>query len=312
MAKIPNTQDPTLQIADAQLVATQDRSRRKYLGMSAIGGECERKLWFAFRWCGQETFDAPTLKRFEDGHRAEDLIIARLRLVPGLEIYDRAEDGGQLGAKLLGGHYSGHYDFMVRGLVQAPKAWHVGEVKCSAKIAELEKHNGLLGEKSALYAWNQVYWAQAQMYMDCEGVDRHWLVATTPGGREWISVRTDYDPVAAMKLKAKAERIIFSDEAPPRAGGPASFVCKWCHFAPICHESAIPERECRNCLNAEVLCEGGWRCAAGKAFGEACEGHRFLPSIISGEQVDVVGDVVHYRFKDGGEYVDDGKSGKPV
>ena len=294
MAKIPSTVDPTLQLADAQLVATQDRSRRKYLGMSAIGGECERKLWYSFRWCGQETFDAPTLKRFEDGHRTEDLIITRLRLVPGLEIYDREPDGGQLACSDFGGHLRGHLDWMCRGLVQAPKAWHVGEMKASAKINELEKHKLNLGEKNALAAWNATYYGQAQLYMHYQQVERHWLVCTTPGGREWTSCRTDYDPVAAMKLRAKAERIVFSDEAPPRAGGPTSFVCKWCHYAPICHQSAIPERECRNCLNAEVLREGGWRCAEGKAFGEVCEGHRFLPSILNKAQDDVIDGNIHY------------------
>lgn len=309
MAKLPNPIDPTLAAADAALVAGQDRYRRQYLGMSSIGDPCERKLWLSFRWCGRETFDAATLKRFEDGHRTEDLIIARLRKVSGLEIHDRGPDGRQLGAQLFGGHFRGHYDFMVQGLIQAPKAWHVGEVKCSAKISELEKHKGALGEKNALAAWNPTYYGQAVMYMDCEGVDRHWLVATTPGGREWTSVRTEADPVAAMRLKAKAERIIFSDEAPPRIGDATNFACRWCHFAPICHESALPDRECRNCVHAEVLREGGWRCAAGNAFGTVCEGHRFLPSALNAEQIDVAsGDAVVYRWrKDGGEYVDCGE-----
>lgn len=308
MAKLPATIDPTLQAADAALVATQDRSRRKYLGMSAIGEPCERKLWLSFRWASQETFDAPTLKRFEDGHRTEDLIIARLRLVKGLEIHDRGDDGKQLGHSLFGGHYSGHYDMMVLGLIQAPKSWHVGEVKCSAKIAELEKHKALLGEKNALLAWNPTYYGQAQMYMDCEGVDRHWLVATTPGGREWTSVRTDYDPVAAMKLKAKAEKIIFSDEAPPRIGDATNFACRWCHFAPICHEQALPDRECRSCLHSTALREGGWSCALGREFGTVCSDHRWLPSMLNAAQVDVVnGTDIVYQWRSNGEgWVDAG------
>lgn len=308
MAKLPATTDPTLSAADDALVATQDRYRRKYLGMSAIGEPCERKLWLSFRWAARETFDAPTLKRFEDGHRTEDLIIARLRLVDGLEIHDREEGGGQIACSDFGGHLRGHLDWMCRGLIQAPKAWHVGEMKCSAKINELGKHKSLLGEKSALQAWNIVYYGQAQMYMMYQNVDRHWLVCTTPGGREWTSVRTEYDPVAAMKLKAKAERIIFTEEAPARIGDATNFACRWCHFAPICHEKVLPDRACRNCINAEVLREGGWRCAAGNAFGTACEAHRWLPSMLNAVQVDVVNgsDIVYQWRVDGEGFVDDG------
>ena len=308
MAKLPNPPDPTLAAADAALVAGQDRYKRKYLGMSSIGDPCERRLFMSFRHARSETFDAPTLKRFEDGHRTEDLIIARLRKVETLEIVDREPGGGQLACSLLGGHFRGHLDFMAQGLVQAPKTWHVGEVKCSAKIAELEKHKAMLGEKNALRAWNETYYGQAVMYMDFQGVDRHWLVATTPGGREWTSVRTNADPVHAMRLKAKAERIIFTDEAPERIGDATDWRCKFCHFAGICHGRELPERACRNCIHASPLREGGWHCAAGHGFGGMCSEHRYLPSMLNAEQIDVVngGDVV-YRWRiDGGEYVDCG------
>ena len=308
MAKLPATIDPTLQAADAALVATQDRSRRKYLGMSAIGDPCERKLWMTFRWASQETFDAPTLKRFEDGHRAEDLIIARLRLVKELEIHDREEGGGQIACVDFGGHFRGHLDWMCRGLIQAPKAWHVGEMKSSAKIAELERHKLNLGEKNALQAWNVTYYGQAQCYMAYQGVERHWLVCTTPGGREWTSVRTEFDPVAFMKLKAKAERIIFSDEAPPRIGDATNFACRWCHFSSICHENALPDRECRSCLHSTALREGGWSCALGHEFGTTCCDHRWLPSMLNAVQIDVVnGADIVYQWRSNGEgWVDAG------
>lgn len=303
MAKLPTSlPDPTLQASDAALVATQDRSRRKYLGMSAIGGECERKLWLTFRWARQETFDAPTLKRFEDGHRTEALIISRLKMVEGLELIDTEPDGGQIRCSDFGGHFSGHLDWMCRGLLQAPKAWHVGEMKASAKIGELEKHKDRLGEKNALLAWNVTYYAQAQCYMGYQGVDRHWLVCTNPGGREWTSVRTDFDPVAFMRLKGKAERIIFSPEPPERVGGPTDFRCKRCHMADLCHGDGLPDRECRICLHATPERAGIWSCAIGNAFGNPCQSHRFIPGVLNKIQTDVVdGNVV---YEDG--YVDCG------
>ena len=310
MPKIPNPTDPTLAAADAAMVAGQSRYKRKYLGMSAIGDPCERKLWYGFRQALTVTFDAPTLKRFEDGHRTEDLIIARLRRVNGLEIHDRGDDGRQLGAKLLGGHFAGHYDFMVQGLIQAPKAWHVGEVKCTAKLSDLEKAKADLGEKNALLKWSETYYGQAQCYMHLEQVDRHWLVATSPGGRDWTSVRTEYDPVAAMRLIGKADRIIFNEEAPPRIAESETFwLCRWCDYSDICHGTAIPERACRNCLHGTPVPDGDakWTCAVAE-FGSVCPQHRFLPSLINGQQVDVRGDAIVYEMKDGVEYVDNGPS----
>lgn len=310
MPKLPNPTDATLAAADAAMVAGQDRYKRKYLGMSAIGDPCERKLWYNFRHALTSSFDAPTLKRFEDGHRTEDLIIARLRKVDGLEICDRGPDGRQLGAKLLGGHFAGHYDFMVQGLIQAPKAWHVGEVKCTAKLSDLEKAKRDLGDKNALAKWSETYFGQAQMYMHCEQVDRHWLVATSPGGREWTSVRTEYDPVHAMRLIGKAERIIFSHEAPPRiADSDTFYLCRWCDYSDVCHGTALPERACRNCIHATPEREGNakWTCAVA-TFGVVCPQHRYLPSMINGEQIDVDGDTVVYRMANGEEFRDAGIS----
>lgn len=309
MPKLPNPTDATLAAADAAMVAGQDRYKRKYLGMSAIGDPCERKLWFSFRHALTSSFDAPTLKRFEDGHRTEDLIIARLRKVECLEIVDR--DGkGQIACVDLGGHFRGHLDYMARGLIQAPKAWHVGEVKCTAKLSDLEKAKADLGEKNSLAKWDETYWGQAQCYMHYQGVDRHWLVATSPGGREWTSVRTEYDPVGAMRLIGKAERIIFSDNAPPRiADSDTFYLCRWCDYSDICHGTALPERACRNCIHSTPVRGGDdakWTCNVA-AFGQVCPQHRFLPSMINGRQTDVRGDAIVYEMKDGGEYVDTGR-----
>lgn len=312
MAKIPAIGDPTLEAADRALVANTKSRKPNSLGASWIGHECERHIWLKFRHAGTEQFEPVTLKRFEDGHRTEDLVIARLKAVEGLEWYDRDDNGQQFGFSDFGGHFKGFYDGVVRGLIQAPKTWHVGEVKASEKWDGLTKAKAKMGEKSALLGWNPGYYAQAQLYMHYECVDRHYTVAASPGGRFWDSCRTDADPVAAMKLKAKAERIIFSDEAPPRIGDATNFACRWCHFAPICHEQALPDRECRSCLHSTALREGGWSCALGHEFGTACSDHRWLPSMLNAVQVDVVnGADIVYQWRSNGEgWVDDGPNSK--
>ncbi len=183
------------------------RTPRPYLGMSGIGEECERKLWYSFHWIAPVTFEASTHKKFIDGHRTEDLVMERLRRVPGLEIHTvDPETGQQFGVSDFGGHFKGHLDGAALGLRQAPKTWHVAEVKASEKMDELRDAVREVGEKGALREWNLTYYVQGILYMDYTGMERHWLVCATPGGREWISVRTDPDPVEVMRQKAKARR----------------------------------------------------------------------------------------------------------
>lgn len=312
MAALPEFVCPTLASADRALVDGQDMRRRAYLGMSAIGSTCARALWYQFRWAWSVRFDAVTLKRFEDGHRSEDLAVARLKRLPGLTVHETDEAGGQWGFKDFGGHFSGHMDGVCLGLVQAPKTWHVLEIKASEKWQDLDKVRRKVGEKHALAEWNPVYYAQAVLYMDYAGIDRHWLVCVSPGGRRWTAVRTNADPAFAATLKAKAESIIFSDHAPSRIGGPDSFACRFCDLAPLCHDGARAERNCRTCMDAGVAYDGYWFCVRyghelSRTDQEAgCADHRYLPDLVAGEQVDVEHGRVIYRMADGSQWVDDG------
>jgi len=312
MAALQDFACPTLAQADQALADGQPFTRRAYLGMSAIGGACERALWYQFRWVATVRFDAVTLKRFADGHASEAVAVHRLKLTPGLEVHDVDASGDQFGFRDFGGHFAGHMDGVCLGLVQAPKAWHVLEIKASEKWQDLDKARKKVGEKSALAEWNSTYYAQAVLYMDYARLDRHYLVCVSPGARRWTAVRTNADPVHANALKAKAERIIFADTAPQRIGGPDSFACRFCDFSAQCHEGVRAERNCRNCLAVEVSRDGGWRCTRfghelSRADQEAgCPEHRFLPDLVAGEQVDVIHGQVVYRLRDGSRWVDGG------
>lgn len=313
MVAIPDIVDPTLIAADEAIVASQERRTRPYLGMSAIGAECARQLWYGFRWTGLNDFDALTLKRFADGHATEAVAVARLKDVESLELHDVNEHGQQFGFTDLGDHFRGHMDGVVLGLLQAPKTWHVLEIKATAekKLAELRKAVREKGEKQALRAWNPVYYAQAVLYMHYAGLDRHYLVACTPGARDWFSVRTEADPIEAARLIARARTIITADAPPPRIGGPDFYLCRWCDRSAICHEGAAADRNCRTCLHATAELDGGWTCARWPNIdldsdlqAKGCQHHLFLPGLIPGEQIDASQDSVSYRLADGSTWID--------
>lgn len=306
--------DPTLAASDAALEAKALAEKpRGYLGMSQIGESCARKLWYSFRWAGREAFKADTLKRFADGHRTEDLVIDRLRLVEGLDLFSTNEAGGQLRVTDHGGHFSGHLDGTVEGLLQAPKTRHVLEVKCVSdkKFTEFKKAVADLGEKQALRKWNPVYYAQAQAYMHYTGLHRHYIVVATPGGRDWTSARTEYNAADALQLVTKAKRIIDAQEPPDKISNtPSWYECKWCAFSPICHNNEMPARNCRSCLHSEIQSEGRWFCQRwGKQLShdeqaEGCAVHKFLPKLVPGEIVNADEKGVTYKLQNGETWYD--------
>lgn len=304
--------DPTLSEIDRLIEEISKEERpRPYLGMSSIGESCSRKLWYRFRFVDKEIFNADTLKRFEDGHRTETLIIDRLKLSDKLTVID-VVDGKQIGFVEHNGHYKGHLDGKILGILQAPKTWHVLEIKCCSdkKIAELKKAITDVGEKEALRKWNPVYYAQAQEYMRHTKYERHYLIAATPGGRDWISVRTNVDVEFGIRLKQKAKRIIESHEPLDKIGKSDFFECRMCSFKDICHEDKQPLRNCRTCLHSTPIENGEWHCNRyGKKLTldeqiEGCPAHLFLPSLVGKEIVETTDISITYRLEDGSLWTD--------
>lgn len=56
----------------------QDENR-KHLGFSLIGDECQRKLWYGFRWCKMPRPEPRVKRLFDRGHKEEDRFIDYLQ-----------------------------------------------------------------------------------------------------------------------------------------------------------------------------------------------------------------------------------------
>lgn len=304
MAPIPQQdRDPTLDAVDAAIERAENaRPFRPYLGMSEIGRECTRALWYGFRWATRKAFDADTIRRFQDGHRAEAVMIERLRAVDGIELWteDPRQPGGQIACRDIGGHFRGHLDGIIRGLRQAPETLHCWEHKSTneKKQTELTKLKREHGEKAALAKWDATYYAQHCLYMDYQGLTRGYLTCDSPGGRTTVSVRTNADPEHAKALRDKARRIITASEPPARISErPDWYQCKWCDHHAICHGSQLPEVNCRTCCHATPEIDGtdgAWSCAHydcaiaidHQRAGAQCPAHRYIPALLPWPAVD--------------------------
>lgn len=230
MVAIPKKECPTI-AALRDLTEAQGNAMppRNYLGMSSIGEPCARKLWYKLNG-RQEHFDCGTLWRFEDGHRTEDLVVARLKQLPFITI-----EGEQ--TELGTGRFKGHVDGFITGLVQAPKTKHVFEVKCVNEKKFKELQDLIRDEKTALKRWDETYYGQAMLYCYYSGLTRHYLVCATAGGRDMCAVRTDANEAHALQLIDKAQKIIDSKQPPERVSGARKdfFLCRWCKFNEECY-----------------------------------------------------------------------------
>lgn len=293
--------DPTLAAIDEALVARIEADEaRGYLGMSAIGDECEARLWFNFRLVLKPKFTAKGARAIEDGHRGEDLMAERLRMVPGLRLWTVDErTGQQFRVQDLGGHFSGGMDGVMSGLLQAPKTPHVWEHKVSNRWGDLVKLRGD-NEKSALQAWNGTYYAQAQMYMHYNHLTRHYLTCDSPGGRDSVAVRTDYDRDVANGLINKAHRIITSQAPLARLSeNPSWYQCKLCPVSSVCRGKELPRPTCRSCVHATPEIDDAsnaarWSCAKhAKNLSlqdqlAGCRDHVYIPDLMTGAGFELV------------------------
>lgn len=316
---------PDHQIAEAidrAVEAAHEETERTYLGGSVIGGPCERRLWYDFRWAWPpETFSGRMLRLFRNGHEKEARIVEDLRLA-GMEVEDiDPSTGGQWAATAVGGHFRLHLDGIVRGVPTAPRTEHSLEVKThnTKSFAELLKHGVAAAQPKHV--------AQMQVGMELRGLTRSLYVALNKDTEELYTERVRHDPEQAARLLAKAERIITADTAPDRIRDSAdAYPCRLCHVREACHAGDQARRNCRTCLHSTPVIDGGgdgeWRC---EKWGQTlsveeqragCRAHRYLPSLVPGEIVDVdeADETITYDLGDlGGEgsvWTDEGPAGE--
>lgn len=269
---------------------------RAYLGGSAIGKECKRALWYDFRKVRLPEFEGRILRLFQTGHREEDRMIADLKRA-GLEVYGvNPGDGEQFEVSAFGGHFSGHFDGLVRGVPDAPTKWHLLETKTSSAKAYRRlaypqcKNCNRYNKPDSAECYNcgseemrppkgvreakPVHYAQMQVYMGL--APKHWqewpiegeppraalYMVHCKGTDELYLERVHFDEQAFHELGRKAKSIIEAEAPPERIAYTADYYkCGWCDFKGICHGNEVPRVDCRTCIHSTPTQDGrGWVC----------------------------------------------------
>ena len=263
-------------------------SKRRYLGASAIGEECERRLWFGFRHASEAKFPGRILRLFETGNLEEIRMVKDLRII-GCEIHEVGEDGKQFEVVAFGGHFSGHMDGCGRSIPGAEKTWHVLEFKThnDKSYKDLKKRGVKLSKP--------LHYAQMQIYMHRTGMKRALYLAVNKNDDSLYAERIKYDEEFCFTLLDKAKRIIFSAQPPTRISDrPDFYGCRYCEAKDLCHGGNCPvlpikSLSCRQCCHATPQLDGfaRWTCdkhnrsLSPQDQDLACNDHLILPGMIS-------------------------------
>lgn len=311
MADIPVTSSPTRDAIFAAYEADVSDGNRRHLGASIIGKECERALWYDFRWTTRSQHPGRLLRLFETGQLEETRLVRNLRRTGATVVEVDPDTGRQFRVQAHGGHFGGSLDGVAINLIEAPKTWHVLEFKTHSK-----KSFGDLVAKAVRESKPQ-HFAQMQIYMHLTGITRAMYLAVNKDTDDLHVERVEVDPVYAEALLTKAGRIIFAAVPLPRiSDDPSWYQCRMCDHAALCHGDAdgsvAAQVNCRTCLHSTPV-DGGWQCERHqKPLSDAdqrtgCDQHLYLPPLVPAVQVDAGPDWVEYALPDGQRWRDTGR-----
>lgn len=241
---------------------------RSHLGGSRIGGECEREVWYEWRWAlkrppkgrkGEDKKAAHSrmIRLWNRGHLEEGRFIA-LMMTIGVQIYSvDPQSGKQFRISDFGGHFGGALDSILVGIPDLPAGVAcLGEYKTHSdkSFGEL-KINGVMMSKPEHYA-------QMTIYMRHMGLQFALYMAVNKNDDELHAEIVEYNARASDQLMERARRVIFSDEPPPRMrnASPGFFICKLCDMADVCYRTVHVDRNCRTCGHSKPLPDGTWVC----------------------------------------------------
>lgn len=255
---------------DAALIAKRAREPvRNYLGASAIGDECERKLQYGYMKTpvdpGRE-LTARALRIFATGHQVEDMaagamdehadnmfrnVAAQFMTDAGfiLERYADPVTKKQFGFKAMDGKFAGHTDGRliagpeVAGRDPVTQAIVKLEYPCGWECKGLNTKNWSKVKKHGVRVAAPIYYGQLQTYIPYMEWPQFLFTAFNKNTSEMHHEIVGFDPRAAQDLSDKAVRIIEHSEKGQLlarvAQNPDFYQCKFCDWAVRCWKQDI-------------------------------------------------------------------------
>lgn len=271
-------------IAAAEDAYKQDSDEfRTHLGASQVGRECDREVWYGFRWAVSRSekiewhkelgphngppctlcrsTQARMMRLVNRGHLEEARFIALLQTI-GVEVWTHDEYGRQFKVSFLGGHFGGSCDSVVRGIPDLPLEPMLAEMKTHKDSSFSKvKNQGLREAKPD-------HFTQMQMYMGGLHLNYGIYFAVNKDNDDIYTEIIVFDPDFFAFHQDRAKRVVFSLLPPKKISeSPGWYKCTICLAKPICHKVKgldgrvpAPQRNCRTCTSSRPGEDGAWTC----------------------------------------------------
>ncbi|MBO9484143.1 PD-(D/E)XK nuclease family protein [Salinisphaera sp. G21_0] len=304
--KIPESNRTTIKAIVQHYEDNQGDAFRAHLGGSIIGRPCDRALWYTFRWCSDVKHGGQLLRLFQTGHLAEERFVSDLRNV-GIKVFETdPATGKQFRVSACNGHFGGSFDGVGQGFIEAPKTWHLIEMKThNEKSFNNLVKKGVQEAKPEHFIQMQVY-----MYLADPQLTRAFYIAVNKNTDELYGERVRLDPVIGKAVVEKADCIIASDRPLSKISeDPSWYLCKFCDYHAICHGQETPAVNCRTCMHSTPVENGEWHCARhdmaipDSVQKSGCELHLYNPYLLEqfAEPIDSGEFWIRYRLKSAAE-----------
>lgn len=245
-------------------------SYRTHLGASTIGNECERAVWYGYRWAHKTlargrkdeprtTANSRMLRLWNRGHIEEARFIAQLLCI-GVQVFQQDSEGRQYRFKALGGHYSGSNDGVCVGVPDLPPN--------VPALLECKTHGDKSFQKlkeEGVKLSKHEHYVQMQTYMSNFGLQYGLYLAVNKNDDELYAEIVVYDGTTDDQYMRRAKRLIYEGDKAPnrlRSASPGFHVCKYmCDHTEVCFNTVPVDRNCRTCKHAFPMPDGTWQCA---------------------------------------------------
>lgn len=240
---------------DTWFKQTFDDGPRNHLGASIIGKECDRHLWYTFRWWKHKIHTGRMQRLFQDGHWYEERFIAMLRGI-GCEVQQvDPETGKQFRVEGVDGHFGGSGDGIV---VLSPRYGTLPKM-----ITEFKTINskGFTSFHDVAYS-KPIHWAQKCVYGYKLGIQYGLYFLVNKDDSDLYLEVCELDWELGARMEQRAQFVILSDTPPPKlTENPSDYRCKFCDHYKVCQlGTEQPDTNCRSCQHSRPIAEGNWRC----------------------------------------------------
>lgn len=234
-------------LPDIEDIYSGGAGRRNGMGISGLGHDCARRIWYSFRWATKRDLEPRIIRLFNRGHMEEARFIALLR-VAGVRVSDEQ-------MPVVDGHLASFIDGVAQDVPDCPDQRLLLEFKTSGDSGFKKLVSG--GVRVA----NETHYVQMQVYMKLTGLDAALYLVVNKNTDELHGEIVQADGQCADRYIQHGQNIIARSSPPPRINdSPAWWQCKNCDHYQTCHGDQPVRKSCRTCRYSRTERDGGWRC----------------------------------------------------